>query len=137
MLCPNNANRDFDDLLCRDCEWYMQCFKMWQNGNIWNKKDDPTGDNFPEMNHGLPSFIENGICEKDNITICNLGYACDACPYNKKELNNQEQEILSSIRMIGDGSTWEMVEAIKDARLRLRYRLIFIKLGGKIPEKEI
>jgi uncharacterized CHY-type Zn-finger protein len=76
MVCPNNASKDFDDLDCRDCQWYFQCFKMWQSGNIWNK-DEPMGDNFP-------SFIINGICKKDTYTICNLGYACDGCPYNAK-----------------------------------------------------
>ena len=107
MICPKDSQKDWDDLLCRDCEWYFTCFKMWQDNNIWGKENEPIGDNFPK----LPQDT-------------------------KKELNNQEQEILNSIRMIGDGATWEMVEAIKDARLRLRYRLIFIKLGGKIPEKE-
>jgi len=29
----------------------------------------------------LPEYIKNGICNKDEKTICNLGYACDGCPY--------------------------------------------------------
>jgi hypothetical protein len=49
MLCPKNANKEFDDLNCRDCECFMQCFKMWQDNNIWGN-DKPTGDNFPLCN---------------------------------------------------------------------------------------
>lgn len=45
------------------------------------KKIEPEGDNFP-------SFIKNGICEKDNMTMCNLGFACDGCPYNKDNFKN-------------------------------------------------
>jgi hypothetical protein len=143
MICPKDSQKDWDDLLCRDCEWYFTCFKMWQDNNIWGKEDEPIGDNFPKINKELPSFIVNGICDKDRPAPCQF-YPCINCSYNpdnqknaNKELNTQQQEILNSIRMIGDGATWEMVEAIKDVRLRLRYRLIFIKLGGKIPEKEI
>jgi hypothetical protein len=76
--------------------------------NDHNAYDEPLGDNFP-------------IIHKDV----------------KKELNNQEQEIINSIRMIGEYSTWDMIEAISDARMRARYRLIFLKQGGKIPEREV
>lgn len=30
-------------------------------------------------------FIEKGICKKIPEAICDLGYACDCCPYNKEE----------------------------------------------------
>lgn len=31
----------------------------------------------------LPDFIKNGECiNKSGQKICNLGYACDACPFN-------------------------------------------------------
>ena len=33
----------------------------------------------------LPFWIKNGICMKEELaedSICNLGYACDGCPYN-------------------------------------------------------
>ena len=38
-----------------------------------------------ELKKDLPDFIVDGICKKDtnSTMICNLGYACDACPYNK------------------------------------------------------
>jgi hypothetical protein len=89
MLCPNNKGKDFDDLDCRDCEWYMQCFKMWQTGNIWGKiecnpeckakgncsgcKWEHLGDNFPNINN----------CPADNGAICDKGKACDSCKDNK------------------------------------------------------
>jgi hypothetical protein len=56
MICPESANKDFDDLTCQDCKWYMQCFKMWQNGNIWGK-EKAIGDNFPMIKHD-PSKID-------------------------------------------------------------------------------
>ena len=39
---------------------------------------------------GLP-FIVNGKCENKGDSICNLGYACDGCPFNKdKEATKQQ-----------------------------------------------
>jgi len=37
-----------------------------------------------EDNKEARPFIVKGICKKDETTICTLGYACDACPYNKE-----------------------------------------------------
>jgi hypothetical protein len=34
---------------------------------------------FEELNN---SIVINGICMNDGNQYCNLGYACDACPYN-------------------------------------------------------
>jgi len=32
----------------------------------------------------LPHWIKDGICINETLkNICNLGYACDGCPYNK------------------------------------------------------
>jgi len=28
-------------------------------------------------------FIINGVCRNDGKYICEIGYACDGCPYNK------------------------------------------------------
>ena len=117
MLCPNNPKKEWDDLDCRDCEWYYPCFNMWQDGNIFGKEqerldNEPLGDNFP---------VKPDFSKIDKI----------------RELNNQEQEVKNSINMIGDYPTWEMIEAIGNAKLRIKYRMIYLKLGGKIPEKEI
>ena len=32
----------------------------------------------------LLNFIINGVCKKDEKTICNIGYACDGCLYNNE-----------------------------------------------------
>ena len=74
MICPNKASKDFDLEDCIGCEYYSQCLSQSGLGN--------QGDNFPKMNKDLPDFIQDGICKKDNQTYCNLGYACDGCPYN-------------------------------------------------------
>jgi hypothetical protein len=74
MICPNKASKDFDLEDCIGCEYYSQCLTQSGLGN--------QGDNFPKMNKDLPDFIQDGICKKDNQTYCNLGYACDGCPYN-------------------------------------------------------
>jgi len=83
MICPDNGDKSFDEFDCQECQWFYQCMKMFKYGNLWGT-NNPTGDNYPDINNGLPSFIVNGICEKDCMTICNLGYACDSCPYNRK-----------------------------------------------------
>jgi len=36
--------------------------------------------------NSLPDFIIDGQCDKQDEVICNLGYACDACPYNRENL---------------------------------------------------
>jgi hypothetical protein len=33
------------------------------------------------------SWVVKGVCKKEKLApnaICNIGYACDGCPYNKK-----------------------------------------------------
>lgn len=44
------------------------------------------------MENNSPSFIVNGKCKKKEEEICNIGYACDACPYNKKLKHKHEWE---------------------------------------------
>lgn len=121
MLCPNEGKKDFDDLDCRKCKWYFQCLKMWQDGNIW-EKEKSMGDNYSNLD-----------IDKQADELKRLEKEIDKF----SDVNLQEQEVKNSINMIGDNSTWEMIEVIKDVKLRIRYRMIFIKLGGKIPEKEI
>lgn len=41
---------------------------------------------------GLP-FIVNGICSNEGDCICNLGYACDGCPYNKDNKATKKQVV--------------------------------------------
>ena len=39
------------------------------------------------------SFIKNGICINNGESICNLGYACDGCPYNRTSVATKKQII--------------------------------------------
>jgi len=39
------------------------------------------------------SFIEGGVCKNEGQSICNLGYACDGCPYNKEKKAVKKQII--------------------------------------------
>lgn len=38
----------------------------------------------------LPVFIKKGKCINDGSSICNLGYACDGCPYNKSDDSKED-----------------------------------------------
>jgi hypothetical protein len=40
-------------------------------------------------------FIVDGICVNFGDYICNLGYACDACPYNPE--NHSKEELIEWI----------------------------------------
>lgn len=117
MLCPDNGKKDFEDLDCRECKWYFQCFKMWQDGNVFSNEKELIGDNFPvfdkEKQANELDRLEKGINKLSDIPT-------------------SEQEVKESIKNIGYKNTWEMIEAISDIKLRLRYRIIFLKL-----EKEL
>jgi len=39
----------------------------------------------------LPHFIINGVCCNWGAYICNLGYACDGCPFNKDEIKSEKR----------------------------------------------
>lgn len=125
MICPKNPSKDFDELNCRNCEWYLQCNKAWRDGNIWGKDEinNPIGDN-------LPSFIVNGVCKKDNQTFCNLGYACDACPYNKDKEPTPTQKmainaLAREIKEYGEEWVWNNINAIEFEK-RLEYIEMFL-----------
>ena len=47
-------------------------------------KEEPTAEE-AKPTEVLPNFVVDGKCAKTDEQICNLGYACDACPYNKVE----------------------------------------------------
>lgn len=56
------------------------------------------------MKYNLPSFIRKGKCHKPKKAICNIGYACDACPYRKEPRVRHKHE-------------WEE----KETQLKLKY----------------
>jgi hypothetical protein len=39
----------------------------------------------------FPSWIIEGVCNNKGNDICNLGYACDGCPYNDEAENECER----------------------------------------------
>ena len=93
--------------------------------------DEPTGDNFPKLSD----------CPEDYGATCNKGKACDSCKDNsdifqEKEIKLQEQELSNSVRTIGEAHSWCMIEAIADVKLRVRYRMLFFKLGCKMAIQE-
>jgi len=54
--------------------------------------------------------------------------------------NNEEQkminDIVESIGQIGNNKTWDTIERISDFKLRIKLRVLFLKLGGRIPNRE-
>lgn len=79
MICPNEGNKFFDEQNCIYCQWYQQCYKAEQSGNIFGT-DEALGDNFPNISD----------CPADKGEICNKGKACDSCKDNK--ITNEEVE---------------------------------------------
>ena len=53
---------------------------------------------------------------------------------NERVSKMEEAEIKNNLNMIGNNATWQCIEAIKDAKLRLRHRSIFFQLKGVMPE---
>ena len=48
MICPNNGEKEFDDIDCQQCKSFQNCFKQYKEINSWEKDYTP-GDNFPKM----------------------------------------------------------------------------------------
>lgn len=45
----------------------------------------------------LPDWIVGEICQKPEDVICNLGYACDGCPYNRDYQDEEKKESVADI----------------------------------------
>lgn len=119
MICPKNPINDYDNLDCRDCEKYQECFDKWFKTENFNVE------NFDKNNFGEDS------AKLDRDKIYEIGKES-----KKENLTVSEQEVIYSINMIGSSSTWLAIEAIGNAEVRGRYRMIFFKVGGIMPEKE-
>jgi hypothetical protein len=99
------------------------------------------------------------ICEDCGYAICltneelmnRFGEKCNLCGgmmflEQKKEKEEQapgdnfplipdrQQEMLDNFRILGMNYTWYLIEAFTDIKLRLQYREMFFKCGGRIPE---
>ena len=124
-------------LVCNNCGYSKEIFTaeevsnddtcpMCKDGqmildmNAGRKITEPTGDNIPifdrEKQGEELKRLEKNIEKLSDIRLI-------------------EQEISNSINMIGNNATWNSIEAIIDVKLRLRYRYIFLKLGGTTPEE--
>jgi hypothetical protein len=90
-------------------------------------------------------YSETEICYNESCPICrgkmtidlNRGKAIEEpTGDNFPKIPDMEREMRDSIGTIGMGHTWYMIEVISDIKLRLQYRELFFKCGGKIPERE-
>lgn len=134
-------------LICNQCGYSKEVYSETECIDTDNCPLCNEGRMVLDMNAGrkienvIPSFIIDGVCKKDNMTTCNLGVACDACPYNKviggnfPQMPNLEIEIRNGFTMFGNDHTWYFIEAISDIKLRLQYRETFFRCGGVIPKR--
>jgi len=130
-------NREFW-LICQECGYAMRVYseaEVYENERCSlcegilildlnkGKKIEPTGDNFP-------SFIKNGICQKDNMTICNLGYACDGCPYNSDNFKNIKKIIpVNDFMNLQEELDLSKLQKITEPEMT-EYKMDLIKLIG-------
>jgi hypothetical protein len=87
-------------------------------------------------------FFDRGecaICGEKMVLDLNRGKKLEEEPLgdNFPQIPDREREMRDSIGTIGVGHTWEIIESIKDVRIRLQYREAFFRCGGTIPEREI
>jgi uncharacterized metal-binding protein len=79
------------------------------------------------------------LCEGIMIWDMNAGKKLEA-PLNEplgdnfpkfpiEHYSKQDLEIINNVRIIGEFATWDTIEKIADAKLRIQYRNIFLKLG--------
>lgn len=61
MLCPENNNKDFDELDCRDCKWYFSCYNLCKEKNVFGKEN-----NFTKLSRN--TIYELGKRNKSSIT---------------------------------------------------------------------
>lgn len=105
---------------------------------------EESADYIADQEKDLPSFIINGKCEKDNMTFCNLGFACDSCPYNKEIKNETEgmneqidnmliSSMIRDIESVGEEKVWWEINH-SDIDLRLLLVPIFIEAKQRIKE---
>ena len=42
----------------------------------------------------INEFIKNGVCQNNGSVPCNLGYACDACPFYPKNQQYAREKVI-------------------------------------------
>lgn len=85
MLCPKNPMKSFDDLECQDCNRFLQCFKMWREGdNFSNNKAQLKSD---------PKKNKNPITRKEIEKFkIDLGYIIFFSDWEKKLLEEDNKK---------------------------------------------
>jgi len=107
---------------------------------------EQSADYLSDQEKGLPSFIIDGKCEKDNMTICNLGFACDSCKYNKEIQNETEgmneqidnmliSSMIRDIEKVGEEKVWWEINH-SEIDLRLKLIEIYIEVKRRIKESK-
>ena len=95
----------------------------------------------PKCGYVKQIYAKTEIIENDPCPLC--GEFLSLENKNTKESTGdnypvisgtQEQEITSSIKIVGESATWDTIEKIKDAKQRVSYRMIFLRLGYKPPQ---
>lgn len=56
--------------------------------------------------------------------------------HKKLDIEPTEEEVINTFNLIGNNAMWEVIELINDFKIRLKYRTLFFKIGGTVPEKE-
>jgi hypothetical protein len=102
-------------MICQDCGYSLELFDY--ETYYKNDCDICGGKMVQDMNQGK------------KIESSHLG---DNFP-----LADRERAIQDSIYSIGIGATWEVCESFSNFKLRLQYRDLFFKCGGRIPEVQI
>jgi len=71
---------------CYECNTYFEI----RNIEGCGEQTFAYGDNYPVFNDNKNEypFIIDGECQNNGDYICNLGYTCDSCPYNRKAKDN-------------------------------------------------
>lgn len=88
------------------------------------------------MENEVYGYGDCAICGGTMILDMNKGKVIEEAVGDNFPHLPQEREMLDSISSIGQNATWKMIEAISDIKLRLRYRELFFKCGGIMPESE-
>ena len=90
FMISNHLCKYYEDPLgCnRDDEFHTCCIEDC------NEQSVVLGSNpLRHMELSKPMWVVDNVCKKEELAddaICNIGYACDGCPYNKREAVTDE-----------------------------------------------
>lgn len=74
----------------------------------------------------------------DECSICHAYGSFDRAQKEKKGISQASEDLMrEQIAAMGNDRVWALVEQLKTANIRLEYRQLFFKVGGRVPEKEL